>query len=151
MERMNEWLTLLTNIGVIAGLAILIYEINQNTNALQNETDVAIYSMAQDNRQMMLENSDLRKLYHRVENQLWADLTPDEQLMLLAYWSVEIDRTELQYVLFKRNGVPLENIIFYERDLLLEPFRTGWLAWKRYYDPEFVKYFDELISEANRQ
>ena len=40
MERMNEWLTLLTNIGVIAGLAILIYEINQNTNALQNETDV---------------------------------------------------------------------------------------------------------------
>ncbi|MGI9264477.1 MAG: hypothetical protein ACR2QU_06090 [Gammaproteobacteria bacterium] len=46
MERLNQWLALLTNVGVLIGLIVVIYEINQNTVALGNETDVAIYTIA---------------------------------------------------------------------------------------------------------
>ena len=151
MERTNPWLTLLTNLGVIGGLLILIYEVQQNTQALKNETDVAIYSMSMDNRQMLVESSELRDPYVRVETELWSDFTPEEQMTLLGYWSNEIDRTELQFTLFRRNQADLDNIIFYERDLTLEPFKTGWLAWKKYFDPDFVEFFDNLIAKANKQ
>ena len=43
---MNKWLTLITNVGVIAGIVFLAIEINQNTQtlraaAIQNSTGVA--------------------------------------------------------------------------------------------------------------
>jgi hypothetical protein len=149
MDMLDIWFTRLTNIGVIVGLVVLVYEVNQNTQALQNETDVAIYTMAVDNRQMLLEHSKLRELYVRSVTENWQDFTPDEQMMLLAYWSAETDRMELQFILFKRNETDLDNIVFYERDLLLEPFVTGWNTWKGSYDPEFVEYLDGLIEKAN--
>ena len=106
--------------------------------------------MAVDNRHMLLEHNKLRELYVRSEVENWHDFTRDEQMMLLAYWSAETDRMELQFVLFKRNGTDLDNIVFYERDLLLEPFITGWNTWKSFYDPEFVVYLDGLIEKANQ-
>jgi hypothetical protein len=149
VEKTNAWLTLITNLGVIGGLIILVYEVQQNTQALENETDVAVYSMAMENRQMLVESSELRDLYVRVETESWNDFTPEEQMTLLGYWSNELDRSELQFLLFKRNQTDLDNIIFFERDLSLEAFRTAWLAWKKYFDPEFVAYFDNYISEAS--
>jgi hypothetical protein len=99
---------------------------------------------------MLLENSELRELYKRVETEQWRELSPDEQLMLLAYWSAETDRAELQFVLLRRNGTDLDNIVFYERDLVLEAFKSGWLSWKSNYDPDFVVFFDGLIEKANQ-
>ena len=107
MNSLNNWITLLTNIGVIAGLAVLVYEVNQNSQALQNETDVAIFSIAADNRQLLVENSEFRHLYQRIETKQWDQLTPDEQMMLLGYWSNELDRTQLQFMLYRRNGADL--------------------------------------------
>lgn len=34
MEKSAQWLSLFTNLGVIAGLVLLVYEISQNTQAL---------------------------------------------------------------------------------------------------------------------
>jgi hypothetical protein len=45
VDNLNFWLTLSANVVVILGLAILIYEVRQNTQALRNETDVAIWSL----------------------------------------------------------------------------------------------------------
>ena len=151
MNSLNNWFTLLTNIGVIAGLAVLVYEVNQNSQALQNETDVAIFSIAADNRQLLVENSEFRHLYQRIETKQWDQLTPDEQMMLLGYWSNELDRTQLQFMLYRRNGADLEemDIIFYSRDLLLEPFKALWLDLKKIYDPDFVVFFDGVIEDAN--
>lgn len=42
MEKTNRWLTLVANLGVVAGLFILIFEVNQNTSALRNEADITI-------------------------------------------------------------------------------------------------------------
>ncbi|MEH6552432.1 MAG: hypothetical protein V7744_20850 [Pseudomonadales bacterium] len=145
---MNRWITYLTNLVAIVGVAILIYEVSQNTQALKNETDVAVYQMGIDNRQKLIENNQLRELYYRVETIRWSELTKDEQYLLLAYWTAELDRTELQYILHRRNGTKLDNIVFNERDLLLEPFQTGWSAWKVNYDADFVEFFDGIISRA---
>ena len=61
---------------------------------------------------MLLENSELRELYKRVETEQWREFSPDEQRMLLAHWSAETDRAERQFVLLRRNGTDLDNIVF---------------------------------------
>ena len=56
LERINQLLTLLANIGVMVGIIFLIIELNQNTqalrvNAIQNSTEVArqmVQMLAQD-------------------------------------------------------------------------------------------------------
>ena len=35
MAKMNDWLTVITNIGVIAGLVLLAYEISQTNEAIE--------------------------------------------------------------------------------------------------------------------
>ena len=38
MDHMNKWLTLVANLGVIAGIAILAIELRQNSNAVHSQT-----------------------------------------------------------------------------------------------------------------
>ena len=42
MEKLNHWLTLLANIGVIAGIIFLAVEINQNTDMMRAQTRSAV-------------------------------------------------------------------------------------------------------------
>ena len=56
LSRLNQWLTILANLGVMVGIIFLIIELNQNTqalraNAIQNSTEVAkqqVMMLAQD-------------------------------------------------------------------------------------------------------
>ena len=41
-EKLNRWLTLLANIGVLAGIVFLAIEINQNTNIMKAQTRGAV-------------------------------------------------------------------------------------------------------------
>ena len=38
MDRLNQWLTLLANIGVIVGIVFLAFEIQQNTEMMKAQT-----------------------------------------------------------------------------------------------------------------
>lgn len=55
MKILNQWLTLLTNIGVLVGIGLLIYELNQNT-ALTRAEIHAMRAEAKTERQMFLAN-----------------------------------------------------------------------------------------------
>lgn len=63
MDRTNHWLTLIANIGVIAGLFFLGYEIRQNTNIAkasayrENIQDIAAW------RELTITDPELSRLY----------------------------------------------------------------------------------------
>ncbi|MCH6550073.1 MAG: hypothetical protein IH812_09640 [Proteobacteria bacterium] len=63
MDRENQWLTLIANLGVIAGLVFLGFEIRQNTNIAmadayrENVQDIAEW------RELTITNPDLSRLY----------------------------------------------------------------------------------------
>jgi hypothetical protein len=69
MDRTNQWLTLAANIGVIAGLLFLGYEIRQNTNIAkasayrENVQDIAAW------RELTITDPELSKLYGTYLNQ----------------------------------------------------------------------------------
>ena len=55
LEKTSQWLTVVTNIGVIAGLGLLVYELNQNAALMRAEMH-AIRAEAKTERQMALAN-----------------------------------------------------------------------------------------------
>ena len=55
LEKTSQWLTVVTNIGVIAGLGLLVYELNQNSALMRAEMH-AVRAEAKTERQMFLAN-----------------------------------------------------------------------------------------------
>ena len=47
-EKINNWVTMLTNVGVLIGIVLLLVELNQNTTALKTEADEVVYSLWSD-------------------------------------------------------------------------------------------------------
>lgn len=56
LDRLDKWLSLTTNIGVLVGIALLVFELNQNTELTRAEIH-AIRAVAKTDRQMFLANS----------------------------------------------------------------------------------------------
>ncbi len=55
LKQLNRWMTLLTNVGVLIGLALLIFELNQNAELMRAELH-ALRAEAKASRQMELAN-----------------------------------------------------------------------------------------------
>ena len=150
IEHANQWLTFATNIGVLAGLVILIIEINQNTTAIENQVDVAIFSDAP--VRYVVEHPELAELQVRSESEAWDSFSEVEQEQLMNLWALSLDSAELQYKLRQRSGERLtaDNIVFPERLLSRDSFRTFWRTVASRggsYPPDFIDYFESYMSE----
>ena len=153
LERTNQWLLFATNIGVIVGLVILIIEISQNTVAIENQVDVAVFS--QGPADLIIENPDLAELWVRSASEPWDSFSAIEQERIGTLWGLVLDSAELQYRLRTRSGEMLDadNIVFPERILSRDSFRDWWLTAQEggAYPPEFVRFFNSYLSDRGDQ
>ena len=58
MEKLNQWLTLLANVGVLVGIVFLAIEIRQNTNNLEMNRQIAL-TEAYANRTRTISSAEL--------------------------------------------------------------------------------------------
>ncbi|NIL93755.1 MAG: hypothetical protein GTO71_04800 [Woeseiaceae bacterium] len=149
LKQANQWVSLATNVAVVAGLIVLIVEINQNTVALENQIDVAIYADAP--IVMLAEHPDLAELHVRSESEAWDSFSPVEQERLSALWALSLDSAELQFRLRQRGSEQLtaENMVFPQRLLNRDSFRTFWreAEGSGVLDPEFVTFFNTYMMK----
>lgn len=154
LERINQWITLATNVGVLLGLLFLIQEINQNTTAIENEIDTAIFSNAGAGGLVIIENPDIAELLVRSETEAWDSFTPVERQRLGSLWAYALDSAELQYRLRKRGGEALnaDNIVFPEAMLNRDSFESFWADVKEtgVYPSEFVNFFNAYMADRQR-
>lgn len=59
VDKLNTWLSVLANLGVVVGIFFLIVEIRQNTEALRAETHLAMFQGAQQELFVTVEHPDL--------------------------------------------------------------------------------------------
>jgi len=86
VDRLNRWLTLLANIGVIVGIAFLAIEIQQNTESLDESRNLA-FAQAQQERLTQLDesfrslaNSDyLPEIFVKYARDGLSGLSPEER------------------------------------------------------------------------
>ncbi len=151
IARANQWFTLITNIGVMAGLIFLIIEISQNTVAIENQIDAAVYSDT--TMRLLVEYPDLAELHVRSETEAWDDFSPVEKERLGALWALSLDSAELQYRLRRRGDEPLtpENIAFPQRLVSRDAFIAFWRESEKtgVLAPAFVTFFISYLAEKN--
>ena len=152
-ERTNEWIELLTNVGVLFGIFVLIYEIRQNTISIANQTDVAIQDLGHSNQaSLIVADSDLAAIFLRSATEPWNSFSPVEQVRIGIFWSMLVDRVSLQRRLFERQGDRLqrENISFPEGVIKSESFRAWWEEAKRdgTYPKDFQEFFDAYVDSV---
>ena len=150
IKRANQWIALLTNVGVLLGIFVLIYEIRQNTISIENQTDVAIFELGSSQASLFVMDAELAALLERSATAQWSSFSPVEQTRLGISWTTIVDRVELQNKLFQRNGDHLtrENIVFPEAFIRSESFRTWWEETKQdgTYTETFKEFFDVYID-----
>jgi hypothetical protein len=99
MDKLNQWITLAANIGVVIGLGFLAYEIRQNTDATHAQTREAILAAAQAELQAVRDDPNLVKSIIKE-----GSLTMDEQIKLYT-WLVSIMKIREFSWLQRQSGV----------------------------------------------
>jgi hypothetical protein len=140
------------NLGVLIGLVVLIFELGQNTSALLNETDVAIANIGSNQASLVVQYPELAELLVQAETEDWSSFSKIEQLRLGVFWSLLVDRLELQFRLFNRNDEVLfkDTIVFPVFFLKQNSFRSWWKSYKASYQSDFVIFFEALINNREQ-
>ena len=84
LDKLNQWLILISNLGVLAGIIILAIEINQNTTVARSSARQAIAEMVSSRPMMAVENEDVARL--TVKFFSGEPLTELERLQAMSRW-----------------------------------------------------------------
>ncbi len=145
IDARNRWLTLVANVGVIAGIVFLGIELRQNNELLEAEARFNRMRMSWDGWQSLAENRDLTELTVRAIN--GETLAVAEQVRVDAVMMRILVGMEWLY----RELPPDSPERFYMRDTLLEVFGgigadlRVWNRRKTSFDPSFVQWVEEKV------
>ena len=65
MDRLNQWLTLVANIGVVAGVLFVGFEIKQNTEQVQAQVAQGIMAALREQGNALAQSTDVSEVYYR--------------------------------------------------------------------------------------
>ena len=107
LERLNQWLTLTANFGVIAGIVFLAFEIQQNSEAIKAQTYQSRTEGAQELSAAIMDSEHFAPLLAKLGDSLFpndpavfAELNPDDRIRLMAHFQwlrVALDNQIYQY------------------------------------------------------
>jgi len=131
MDRLNQWLTLLANIGVLVGIVFLAVEIQQNTNNLEMNRQIAL-TEAYANRSSTVQEAqvaaavspDFGEIYVKWQRDGSEALTDVERFRVLSWETARIFRLESQYIMWEQ-GLLEEKFIETLRDITMRS-AEGW-------------------------
>ena len=140
----------LANIGVIAGIAFLAVELNQNNQILELEARATHTEYMQAGWDRLTENPELVNLFIKDRN--GEELSESEAMRMNAWWMSYLVRLEFQFEHFPDSNVRREAA---RRIYASYPsFRKTWSgdhstlrgSGKDNFSPEFIRFVDEQIS-----
>ena len=149
-DRLNRWLTLGANIGVLVGIVLLIVELNQNRDMMRAQTRHDLAAGIVDLLQVAASNEQLAEVMYRAES--GEELTPKELYQfntranaLFRYW----EDAHYQY----RMGLYDEIEFAKQQDAWRNSFARSarqvayWCRVRLLYSPEFMREMDSLVPE----
>jgi len=147
---LGQMLNTLANVGVIAGIVFLAFELRQNNDLLTAQARVARHELrSNDANRVVLQNLDLASVLVKARD--GESLTPSESLAVEKYLDQFILDWQFVYVEYQRGLLGAEEIpIQGWRDTLVE-YPTMREIWKDrssrgYYREDFVAWIEENVT-----
>jgi hypothetical protein len=158
VERLNQWLALIGNIGVIAGIFFLAYEIQANTNAVRSATYQAYNESTFSWADTVLEySSELAEIYQTKD---LAELTPEQRQVWIGFIFKAFTNMEANYLQHRAGA--MDDDVFEAKmqgsviSMMCNPL---WIrSWQTNSEidpsgmtPEFRRYLDARLASAQSE
>jgi len=136
-DRLNKWLTLVANFGVVIGLALLIFEIQQNNVLMLAQIEQSrSLSLVEWRRQLVLEDVGIHEIFARFDGvtdpdaarQVFQQLTPAERSRLETEFAADIYDMENVFAQYERGLISDE----YWQERMVPAIRRRAQRWKEY-------------------
>lgn len=153
LEKLNPWIALVTNIGVLLGVVLLLVELQQNTTAIRSQTEYAnISEWIALSREYAL-SPDLIEIVLR-GNEGLENLTPEERARYFHYLSTYIMIAEISFNSIEDNTFDYDEAA--NQRFILQAFsspgaRAYWDEAKNSYTERFRVYMDGVLAEADAE
>jgi len=154
-DRLNRWLTLAANVGVLVGIVFLALEIRQNSDhlALQLEFDQPTQKIFEINRDLM-DSGVASVLAKAIETP--EELTFEEGLVAASFVMNNLNEWEDRYLIHKAG---LAGVVDWQRHIREN---IHWTLGNRFameiytsnrsaFEAEFVEYVDSLVGEVSNK
>lgn len=152
MQQWNDWLTLGANIGVLAGIFFLAYELRQNNDLLEAQARETKLERRTGFNLTIASTPDLARIAAKLNQN--ESLTPTELVQQEAYNRAVMASFEWQFNEYQRGRLSFD-------DLEIRSWRVGfheagsfrgmpdtWAKWKRQATPEFVEFMEEHVVNS---
>jgi hypothetical protein len=149
-DKVNRWLTLGANIGVLIGIILLVVELNQNRDMIRAQTRNDISQQLSTRLQSLATNDQLASAVRRGRD--GDELTVDEEFQVYLYLVANLrdwENIHYQY----RHGMFDEQEFDAEKNVWgwlinhSESFQKVWCSTRRNYSPEFVAELEKMITD----
>ncbi len=149
MDKLNQWLTLVANLGVLIGIAFLAFEVQQNTDALHSQTRATIFSGVQEELWKNMEYPDVTLNMQTTDH----ELSPEEKVRFDAWMMASMKARELAWLEYRSGNI--ESFQWEGEQAVIglvlgcSRCRDWWnKAGRLGFGPEFVEITDRLIDGA---
>jgi len=142
-DTLNQWLTLVANIGVLTGIIFLAIEVRQNSKNLAAQVRATFFSSVADTWRIPAENSELTNVMARdAKNE---QLEQAESWQVQAFWTrvqmaLEWGYKELPRSEFLR-GLPFQKVTYD----MFPSYRLAWNQRELFFDRQFYQYMNDNV------
>ena len=142
-DRLNWWLTILANLGMLGGLVFVGFEIRQNTSQLRADASHSVTASVNELNAGLYGDPELAELVFRGEADLGV-LTPIERMRFDSY---EFSRINIAEYMQDLEGEGVSDLSFRYAEWIVREFQTkpGLRAFIREYEDTYVG-SDELLA-----
>jgi hypothetical protein len=153
-EKINSWLSLAANIGVVVGLLLLIVEINQNTEMMRSQMNQLRADSAMSQQHAYFNSEHLPAIMTKISNR--EELTPEENRRYRSYFR-SFHRGQDNNLWQYNQGFLGENIPRSVEGAVrgivgMNEFTLAtWDAQKHGYTDEYVAFVEEAISDIRNE
>jgi hypothetical protein len=154
MSKLNERLTLVANLSVVVGIAILAIELRQNTQAIQAQTRDAITDKQMELSSWFATSPELAAVWAKANTEGMASLTPQE------FWMVTFARQgifrewENSYYQYEQGLFTPEDFASrrerWVRNMSAPLYHDWWEGARDQYSPGFRAEIDSIVAELDR-
>jgi len=144
LDNLNKWLTLLANIGVIAGIIFLSVELQQNNKLLKSQARLNELEASTARIQVSLNNPELAHLNFKATS--GENLTPEEENLHFDYALYTMRHWMWEYEEYIDGSLPRVSVGTWRRQASYSPvWRRAWESTMGREDSEFTQFVNENV------
>ena len=138
-------MTLVANLGVVAGLVFLAFEIRQNSELLAVEAR----GVGEENRMrdelLILQTPELRTVL--VKKNALLETTPEEEILYRVFQSTVLNGWQATWLEYEAGLIDIDGYLARWRDQYwFQEYQGRWQETKHRYRPDFVEWFDRNVA-----